>query len=326
MRFVRPILDPFLLALVATVLFASLFPPAGIWGPLVDRLGDAAIMLLFFLQGAKLSREQILAGAGNWRLQLAVPMVTFLIFPGLGLGIASLGLLAGSIAGGMLFLTLLPSTVQSSVAFTSIARGNVAAAICAASFSNLLGMAATPALAALLLHRSGAGFSFAAVETILFQLLLPFLVGQALRPLVVAPLSRHKRLIGLVDRGSILLIVYGAFGAAVLGGIWHLVSVETLLIILALSAALLAIVLTITWIFGRLLGLPREDRIVLLFCGSKKSLVTGVPMAAILFPPADVGLVILPLMLFHQLQLIACAVIARIYAAQPEAALTVDES
>ncbi|CUS44058.1 MAG: bile acid:sodium symporter family protein [Pseudomonadota bacterium] len=310
--------EPFILTLIGTVVLASLLPPRGAAVPLFDIAADIAIVLLFFLHGAKLSREAIVAGMSNWRLHLAVFAVTYILFPVLGLGVAALPFLAPPVAMGMLFLTLLPSTVQSSIAFTAIARGNVAAAVCSASFSNLIGIVLTPALAAILIRSGGsAGVSLSSVESIVVQLLLPFVAGHLLRPWIGGFVARQKKLLTLVDRGSILLVVYTAFGAAVVDGIWHRLSADELALILAACTVLLALVLLATWGLGRLMGLSREDAIVLLFCGSKKSLVSGVPMAGVLFPPAQVGLVILPLMLFHQLQLIACAIIARHYADDP---------
>jgi sodium/bile acid cotransporter 7 len=313
----RDLIDPYILALLGTVLLASLLPVQGGAAAIFDILADAAVVLLFFLHGAKLSREAILSGAGNWRLHLAVLGTTFALFPALGWGIAAIPGLPPVVASGMLFLTLLPSTVQSSIAFTSIARGNVAAAVCSASFSNLIGIFITPALVALLMSKAGTGggFSFSSVEKILLQLLLPFVLGHLLRPLIGGFVSRHKSLVTYVDRGSILLIVYTAFSAAVVEGLWRQMPLTSLAIVLALCVLLLAIILVFTWRFGALIGLDRADRIVLLFCGSKKSLASGVPMAGALFPAALVGQVILPLMLFHQIQLIACAFLARRLAA-----------
>jgi sodium/bile acid cotransporter 7 len=313
------VFEPFILTLVGTVILASLLPARGMWVPVFDTAADAGIVLLFFLHGAKLSREAILDGARNWRLHLAVFAATYMLFPLLGLGINALPILVGPLAAGMLFLTLLPSTVQSSIAFTAIARGNVAAAVCSASFSNVVGVVLTPALVALLMRSgSGAGSggmsasaSISTIETILLQLLLPFVVGHLMRPLIGGWVGRNKKLVTIVDRGSILLVVYTAFGAAVVEGLWNQVSAVDLAILLAVCCVLLAIVLGATWGAAKAMKLSREDAIVLLFCGSKKSLASGVPMAGVLFPPAQVGLVILPLMLFHQLQLIACALIAR---------------
>ena len=316
----RGAIDPFIVALLGAVLLASLLPARGRFGTIADVVADAGIVLLFFLHGAKLSREAIVAGARNWRLHLAVFAVTFGLFPLIGLGMASLPWLAPAVATGMLFVTLLPSTVQSSIAFTAVARGNVAAAVCSAAFSNLAGIFLTPLLVALTIHAAGGGMSFASARTIAFQLLAPFLLGHALRPLIGGFVARHRRLVTLVDRGSILIVVYTAFGAASIEGLWHKLPPAQIALVAALSAVVLAIVLFATWGLGRLLRFSREDAIVLLFCGSKKSLASGVPMAGVLFPAAQVGPIILPLMLFHQLQLIACAVIARSYAAQADAA------
>lgn len=313
-RRVFSVLEPFVLMLLGTVVLASVLPARGGWAVAVGHAADGGIVLLFFLHGAKLSREAILAGLRNWRLHLAVLATTFVAFPLLGLGLSALPFFTGPLAAGLLFLTLLPSTVQSSIAFTAIARGNVAAAVCSASFSNLLGIVLTPALVALLMGGPAGGLSLAGVESIVLQLLLPFVVGHLLRPWIGAWVTRNKALLTIVDRGSILLVVYSAFGAAVVEGLWHRLSATDLMLVGLLCAALLAFVLALTLAVARLMNLPREDAIVLQFCGSKKSLASGVPMAGVLFPPAQVGVVLLPVMLFHQLQLIACAVIARRYA------------
>ena len=312
----RALIDPFLVALMGTVLLASLLPPRGGFAAVAAGIADAGIVALFFLHGAKLSREAIVAGAGNWRLHAAVFAATFLVFPLLGLGVASLPVLTQAAATGLLFLTLLPSTIQSSVAFTAIARGNVAAAVCSASFSNLAGIVLTPLLVAATIGGS-ATLSWQGVWSIVLQLLLPFVAGHLLRPWIGGFVARHRGMLTVVDRGSILLVVYSAFGAAVVEGIWHRMSPGVLGLIALCCCVLLATILLVTSLMGRLLGFSREDRIVLLFCGSKKSLASGVPMAGVLFPHAQVGIVILPLMLFHQIQLVICALIAKDYAAQP---------
>jgi len=311
------IFEPFVLMLLGTVLLATFLPPRGAFARVFDVAATSGIVLLFFLHGARLSRQAIWDGMRNWKLHLSVLAVTFLLFPLLGLGLSLLPFVAAPVAAGLLFLTLLPSTVQSSIAFTAIARGNVAAAVCSASFSNLLGIVLTPALVALLMHIGGVnGGGLASVEKIVMQLLVPFVAGHLLRPLIGGFVARHKRMVTAVDRGSILLVVYTAFGAAVVEGLWHRVSGLDLTVILILCSLLLGVVLAATWALGRLFRWPRADAIVLLFCGSKKSLASGVPMAGVLFPAAQVGVVLLPLMLFHQIQLIACAVIARHYGEQ----------
>lgn len=326
MRALLAFFEPFILMLLGTVLVATLLPAQGPWRDAFGLLANIAIVLLFFLHGAKLSRQAIIDGAKHWRLHVATLSITYILFPVLGVSLALLGLLPAPLATGLVFLSLLPSTVQSSIAFTSMARGNVAAAVCSASFSNLLGIFLTPLLVALLMTTQGsAGISWEAIRSILLQLLLPFAAGHLLRPVVGAFVARHKAMITVVDRGSILLVVYTAFGAAVLEGLWHRVSGLDLIALAAISAVMLGIALSATWTLGRLLGFSREDRAVLLFCGSKKSLVSGVPMAGVLFAAANVGMVILPLMLFHQLQLIACAVIARRLGAAAAAAQAADD-
>jgi sodium/bile acid cotransporter 7 len=311
-------LDPYLLLLLATVGLASILPARGIWAGIAGGVADAAIALLFFLHGAKLSREAILDGARAWKLHLTVACLTFVVFPALGLGVTAIPGLEPSLAIGVLFLTLLPSTVQSSIAFTAIARGNVAAAVCSASFSNLAGIFITPVLTALFITGKAQGFSTDPIISISVQLLLPFVAGHLLRPWIGGFVQRHKKVLGYTDRGSILLVVYTAFGAAVLEGLWQKVTLGELGLIAALSLAVLAAIMVIGNVMGRMLGFSHEDRIVILFCGSKKSLATGVPLAGVLFPAAQVGAIILPLMFFHQIQLMVCAVLARRLAAQGE--------
>ncbi|MGW8278965.1 bile acid:sodium symporter family protein [Sphingomonas aurantiaca] len=319
------VFEPFILMLLGTVVLASLVPARSEMATIVGYAADIGIVLLFFLHGAKLSRDAILSGLRNWKLHLAVLAVTFVAFPLFGLGLSALPFVTGPLAAGLLFLTLLPSTVQSSIAFTAIARGNVAAAVCSASFSNLLGILVTPALVALLMRTAGsAGISVEGVEKIVVQLLVPFVAGHLLRPWIGAWVTRRKAMLTIVDRGSILLVVYSAFGAAVVEGLWSRLSLGDLILIGLLCVALLAFVLALTFAVARLMKLPREDAIVLQFCGSKKSLASGVPMAGVLFPPAQVGVILLPLMLFHQLQLVACAVIARRYAESAPADIAAD--
>jgi sodium/bile acid cotransporter 7 len=317
LKALKSLLDPFVLLLLAMVALASVFPVQGEAARIADGIADAGIILLFFLHGAKLSREAIIAGAANWRLQTATLAITFALFPLFGFGLSQAMNLTQlgdpMLASGILFMTLLPSTVQSSIAFTSIAGGNVAGAVCAASISNIVGIILTPLLVGVLMHLSAAGQGdiWASAQTIALHLLLPFVVGHLSRPLVGAFVARHKTMVGRVDRGAILLIVYTAFSAAVVEGLWQRLSLLTILAIMGICILLLGVVLVLSWRAGRTLGLSREDRIVLLFCGSKKSLASGVPMAGALFPASQVGLLILPLMLFHQIQLIVCAMIAR---------------
>ena len=312
--------DNFTLSLLGTVILASLLPCRGVAATVAGAVTDIAIALLFFLHGAKLSREAILAGIGHWRLHLLVLACTFVLFPVIGLGFKAVPawLLDPTIAAGLLYLCILPSTVQSSIAFTAIARGNVPAAICGASLSNILGVVLTPILAATLLGAKGQGGDMlGAAGAIVVQLLVPFVAGHLLRPWIGGFVDRHKTVLTLTDRGSILLVVYTAFSAAVVEGLWRKMGAADLATILALDCALLAVALGATKLIARRAGLSKADEITLVFCGSKKSLASGVPMAGLLFPAAVVGPMIVPLMLFHQIQLMVCAVLARRYADRP---------
>ena len=312
-------IDPYSAAIVGMVGLASLAPVRGVGAVAAGHATQAAIALLFFLHGAKLEPRTALAGARHWRLHVVVLMCTFVLFPILGLAARAVApqLLPSALWAGLLLLCVLPSTVQSSIAFTSIARGNVPAALCAATASNLLGIALTPLLAGLLLHTHG-GFSVHAVGDIVVQLLLPFLAGQLARPWIGEWAAHNRTLLGFVDRGSILLVVYVAFSEGVTQGIWHQIDAASLSVLLAVDAALLGAVLGLTTLISRVLGFSRRDEIAVVFCGSKKSLASGLPMATVLLGSQSAGLIVLPLMLFHQIQLMACAAMARRYAARVE--------
>ncbi|WP_043312158.1 bile acid:sodium symporter family protein [Pseudomonas sp. ML96] len=313
--------DSFTQALLAMVLLASLLPVQGSVADAFAWLTNLAIGLLFFLHGAKLSREQIVAGASHWRLHLLVFACTFVAFPLLGLALKPLlaPLTGDALYVGMLYLCALPATVQSAIAFTSLARGNVAAAICSAAASSLFGIFLTPLLVTLLLNVHGDGAStLDAIGKITVQLLLPFIAGQIARRWIGDWVGRNKHWLRFVDQGSILLVVYGAFSAAVVEGLWHQVPLPALAGLVLACCVLLALALLVSYGAARLCGFDLEDRITILFCGSKKSLATGVPMAQVLFAGSSIGLLILPLMLFHQIQLMFCAVLAQRYAKRPE--------
>ncbi|MEU5361938.1 bile acid:sodium symporter family protein [Streptomyces sp. NPDC005925] len=313
--------DPYILLLLGTVGLAALLPARGTSADVVTGASTAAIGFLFFLYGARLSTREALDGLRHWRLHGTVLICTFVVFPLLGLATRGLVpvLLSDPLHQGLLFLTLVPSTIQSSIAFTSIARGNVPAAICAGSFSSLAGIVLTPLLATVLLGGDGAGFSAHSVAKIVLQLLVPFLAGQLLRRWIGAFVARHRTVLGIVDRGSILLVVYTAFSAGMVRGVWHTVSPARLAGLLAVEAVLLAVMLALTWYGARALGFGRADRIAIQFAGSKKSLASGLPMASVLFG-AHASLAVLPLLLFHQMQLMVCAVIAKRRSRDPDEA------
>ncbi|MEE3065474.1 MAG: bile acid:sodium symporter family protein [Actinomycetota bacterium] len=313
LRRLSTIFDLFLLALAATVAIASLFPAHGDAAEAASVAAQSAIALLFFLYGARLSPQQAWHGVRQWRLHLLVLATTFVLFPLLGLAARALvpSVLTMDLYNGVLFLCLVPSTVQSSIAFTSIARGHVSAAIVSASLSNILGIVLTPLLVVLLMNTSGAvHVDGSSIRDIVMQLLLPFGAGQLARPWIAGLIRRYAAVLKVVDRGSILLVVYTAFSMGVVEGIWFSVDVWRLILVALVATGLLAIVLVATTVTGRIARLDRADAIVLLFCGSKKSLASGLPMALVFFPGNIVGLTMLPLMIFHQIQLVVCAVIA----------------
>lgn len=315
--------DGFTLAIVATVVIASFLPCHGEGAVIFGWLTTLAIAIMFFMQGARLSRDAVISGLGQWRLHAVILASTFVLFPILGFGFRALfpHLISPPMLIGLLYICLLPSTVQSSIAFTSIGHGNVPAAICAATFSTLIGVILTPIMASLLLKTHGsAGGGFGAIGGIFVELLLPFVLGQLLRPWIADWAARNRNILKFTDRGSIILVVYTAFSAAVMRGIWHQLPLSGFAEIIVSNGILLALVLTITTYGSRALGFARPEEIAIVFCGSKKSAASGVPMANVLFGASTVGLIVLPLIIFHQMQLMVCAVLAKRYARQYEAA------
>jgi len=313
--------DNFTLCLVGTVILASLLPVHGQAAVGFNWVTNIAVGLLFFLHGAKLSREAIIAGATHWRLHAVVLLSTFALFPLLGLALKPLlsPLVTPALYAGVLFLCTLPSTVQSSIAFTSIAKGNVPAAVCSASASSLLGIFITPALVSVVITNqaaSGGGSPWHTIGNIVLQLLVPFIAGQLLRPLIGKWIERNRSVLKFVDQGSILLVVYGAFSEAVNEGLWHQIPLSALGGLVVVSGVLLALALAVTMFTSKRLGFNRADQITIIFCGSKKSLAAGVPMAKVIFASHAVGAVVLPLMLFHQIQLMVCAALAQRWGAR----------
>lgn len=315
MKFLR--LDPMMLCLLTTVMLATFFPATGHLVTVFHWLTTGAIALLFFMHGAKLSREKIIAGSSHWRLHLWIMCSTFVLFTAIGLFLAWWHPLpvSNDIYKGIIYLTILPATVQSAIAFTSIAGGNVAAAICSASASSLLGVFLSPLLANLVMnvHSQDSNNGLEQMGSIVMQLLVPFMLGHISQRWIGRWIAKHKSMIGKTDQTSILLVVYSAFSGAVVNGIWHKVGPATLMWIVVACIGILAVVMLINLAVARLFGFSREDEITILFCGSKKSLANGVPMANILFPASTVGIIVLPLMIFHQVQLMLCSWLAQRY-------------
>lgn len=313
--------DPYVLALLGTVGLAALLPARGQAATVADGAATAAVALLFFLYGARLSTREALDGLRHWRLHLTVLVCTFLLFPLLGLAARGLvpTLLTPPLYSGLLFLCLVPSTIQSSIAFTSIARGNVPAAICAGSFSSLIGIVLTPLLAAALLGSSAGGFSPTPSSRSFSSCCCPSSSDSSCAAGSAASSCATGRCWAASTAARSCSSSTPPSARAWPCGIWHQVSVPRLGALLAVEAVLLAVMLLVSWYGARRLGFGRADRIAIQFAGSKKSLAAGLPMASVLFG-AQAGLAVLPLMLFHQMQLMVCAVLARRRAAQTELA------
>ena len=315
---IRP--DAFVVALIATVALASVLPCSGASARIFHLLGIAAIGALFFLQGARLSRDAVIAGLTNWRLHATIAATTFAVFPVLGSALTALApnALNRTLVLGVLFLCALPSTVQSSIALTSIARGNVAGAVCAATGSSLIGLLLTPLLFGFMSHVHGeGGIDLSGLWLVLGELLLPFIAGHLLRPWIGPWAARNRSLLTITDRGSILLVVYTAFSAAVVNGIWQQLPPMMLAVLVMIVAILLAAGLLVTRAAARLCNFDHAEEVALVFCGSQKSLVSGIPIASVLFAGPMLGLVVLPIMIYHPLQLVVCAWLARQYARRP---------
>ena len=316
-RRVRSWVDPLVVMILSALLLGLLLPARGAVAEVADVARTAAVVLLFFLYGARMATGEVWAGLRSWRLQGSMLTATYVAFPVLGLLVQLLpdAVLAPELRTGLLYLSLLPSTVQASVVFTSVARGNVAGAITGATISNVVGIVLTPLLVGVLMIRS-AGDAGGNLGGIVAQLLVPFALGQLVQRWIGPWIRAHARLTRVTDRGAIVLVAYTSVSEATVSGAWSHVTWVALVVLVAVCAVMLATMLLATWAGGARLGLPRGDRIALLMCGSKKSLATGLPMAAVLFSPALAASVALPVIVFHQLQLATCAVVARRLAAQ----------
>lgn len=307
-------LDRFTILLVLMVLLATLLPISGQLAYYFNILTTVAIAVLFFLHGAKLSREAVIEGMLHWRMHALVFIFTFLIFPLIGLLSRPVlePVLGQQLYWGFLFMCFLPSTVQSSIAFTSMAKGNVAGAVCSASFSNIIGMFITPILVSyFILGQSQHDFDpTKSIVQITLLLLVPFIFGQLLRPFIFPQMRKFPSIVKVFDQGSILMVVYGAFSSAVVAGLWQQVSGITLIYLTLACSVLLTIVMLLALYLPKWLGFNQADQITIFFCSSKKTLASGVPMAQILFIGQPLGMIVLPIMIFHQIQLMVCGVIA----------------
>lgn len=310
--FARLIPDKFILLLLATIGLATLLPAHGAGLTIISTISNIAICSLFFFHGLRLAHEAVWAGLKHWRLQMAVLVFVFGVMPMAGLGASVLlsDILTPPIWLGVLFLCALPSTVQSAIAFSSVAGGNVAASVIAAAMTNLAGVVLTPLVFAAFAHVGGVAVDLSTIGRIAGMLLLPFVLGQIARHWLNAWAERNRVWISRLDKMTIVITVYVAFSAAVTDGLWGRLDGAEMLRLFGFAAVLLAVAMGGSWLLGAALGLARADRITLLFSGAHKSLATGAPMARILFPAAQAGMIVIPLMIYHQLQLMVSAWVA----------------
>ncbi|MBF6630307.1 MAG: bile acid:sodium symporter [Comamonas sp.] len=318
MSFTKYLPDRFTCLLMGAVIVASFFPARGSVSEVLSYLASGVIFLLFFLHGIKLSRPAIWEGIGHWRLHLLVTAMTFAFFPVVGWALQPVlePAFGHELYMGVLFLCAVPATVQSAITLTALAKGNMPAAICSASGSTLMGILLTPLLVGVLMRiqvASGSEGMLHSIGKIAVQLFLPFLLGHLLRPWLAPVLQKHAKPVKALDQSAILLVVYSAFSGAVLGGIWDKVPLPNLLMLIALCAVILALSMGMCVLASRRLGFSTEDEVAVLFCGAQKSLVSGVPMAKVMFAAPAVGLMILPLMIYHPMQLMVSAVVAGRY-------------
>ena len=315
--------DWFLIGMVAATALAWAFPSPGAAGGWMhpELLTKAGVALIFFLHGVALSFHALKAGTLRWPLHLLVQCSTFLLFPllGLALNFALGDTVAPELKLGLFFLCALPSTVSSSVAMTATAHGNVAGAVFNATLSSLLGVFLTPLWVAFVLKSGGASQPIGPVILDLIRwLVLPLVVGQLCRPWLGAWAQRNKPRIGLVDRATILLLVYTSFCDSFKQQIWSGHGAGQIWLMAGIAGALFALVMVVMARASAVLGFSREDKIAAMFCGSKKTLASGVPMAKLIFGAhPGLGLILLPIMIYHPLQLVVCGLLAQRWGRQP---------
>jgi solute carrier family 10 (sodium/bile acid cotransporter), member 7 len=305
-------IDPMVRLIAAAILLASLLPVTGQARHVAQGISNGAVFLLFLFYGLRLSRRDVLAGLGNHRLlaPLAIWVFGAMAAAGWLLWQGSAGLVPAGVAIGFLYLGVLPSTVQSATVYSSLAGGNVASSVVAAAFINILGVFISAPLFSLLAGSKGVAFHGDTLIKVLTMLLLPFILGQVLQTFTRGWVADHRKAIAIMDRGSIAIAVYVAFSGAVEQDIWSQVDLGVWAVLAAACTAMLVFAYGGAWLLGGALGLPRGDRIAMLFGGAQKSIAMGAPLATVLFPAAKAGIILLPLLVYHLAQMVVAAPIA----------------
>lgn len=305
--------------LVLAILLASIFPATGSAREIAQMVSNGAIFVLFLLNGLRLSRADVLRGIGHWRFLLPLALWCFvaMALAGKAFEVALAPALPPLVALGFLYLGVLPSTVQSATAYTSLGGGNVANSVVAAALLNVAGVFVSAPLFAALGGSGAADLGASGLTKVVLILILPFAIGQALQVRLAPWIGDHRTLVTWMDRLSIAIAVYVAFSGAVEQGLWTLVSPLEWLVLLCAVVVLLCAAFAGSWAAARACGLVRGDRIAFTFAGGQKSVAMGAPLAAVLFPPQAAGLVLLPLLIYHLLQLVASAPLATRFARSP---------
>ena len=305
-------IDPMVRLILAALLAASLLPATGALREGVQALSNAAVFVLFLLYGLKLARAEVRAGLGNARLLVPLALWVFgaMTATGWALWQGLDQLLPPALALGFLYLGVLPSTVQSATAYSSLAGGNVASSVIAAALLNLMAVFVSAPLFSLLAGGAAGGLAGATLAKVMGLMLLPFVLGQVMQQRLGKWVKTNKAATTFLERGTIALAVYTAFSGAVSEGVWQRVGLADWALLAGACMIMLAIGYGGTWLLGKALGLDRGDRIAMLFAGAQKSIAMGAPLAMVMFPPALAGVLLLPLMAYHLAQMIVAAPIA----------------
>lgn len=312
-------IDPMVRLIVAATLLATLLPVTGHMREIAQWVSNGAVFLLFFLYGLRLSRGEVLRGLGNHRLLIPLALWVFGAMAGIGwlLWQAGSHFLPPALALGFLFLGVLPSTIQSATVYSSLAGGNVASSVVAAALVNILGVFVSAPLFSLIAGGRAADFQGGALINVMLLLLLPFVAGQVLQGFARGWVAGHRQLITTLDRATIGIAVYVAFSGAVQQGLWDMLGIGDWAVLVAAVLVFLAFGFGGAWLLGGALKLPRGDRIAMLFSGAQKSTAMGAPLATVLFPATIAGIVLLPLLIYHLLQLVLSAPLANRLAQPP---------
>lgn len=309
--------DLFVIAIAAAALCGVLFPISGRAADIHSTLNTVGIGILFFLYGSRHSLRNTLGALADFRVHGSITVMTFGIFPLLSLATATLtsSFLPPGLTTGILFIGLLPSTVQSAIAMTVAAKGNVTQAVLTASLSNVLGIVLTPLLAIAVFHQHASIDPLAALTTVLVVVLGPFMAGQLAFSLMGPRWARLATKTSFFDRVPLISVVYASFSLAATSGVWESLTLTVMILLVAILIVLFGTGFLISTWLGRAVKLATQDRRVMQFAGSHKSLVIALPLSAVLFDPSSVSMVILPLMVYHQIQIVLSSILAARFAA-----------